>query len=156
MWGLDAGNDQNQPSISNCIIPARQMSAIDSNLEWVISVGEVLPTGFAAIDTINNNPATGYWAVLRVRRWCRQFSQRSRYLFSSVDLVSMSRVTDATDGTAAASWAASMRPSANISGRRVGNTGCCECIYVMPAPPEDPPAESTLLPQHRLLKPMTS
>ena len=33
---------------------------IDSK-EWVITVGS-LPTGYAAIDTVNNNPATGYWA----------------------------------------------------------------------------------------------
>ena len=32
------------------------------NLEWVISVGS-LPTGYAAIDTAGNNPATGYWAA---------------------------------------------------------------------------------------------
>ena len=57
----------------------------------------------------------------------------------------MSRVTDGTDGTAAASWAASMRPSANISGRRVGSPGAAN-TYVMPtvvAPPTEPTAPAT-------------
>ena len=35
----------------------------------------------------------------------------------------MSRVEGGMDGTAAASWAASMRPSANIHGRRIGTPG---------------------------------
>ena len=43
----------------------------------------------------------------------------------------MSRVTGATDGTAAASWAASMRPSANLGGRRIGTPGAAN-VYVMP------------------------
>ena len=55
-----------------------------------------------------------------------------------IDLVSMSRVTGGTDGTAAASWAASMRPSANLSGRRVGSPGAAN-TYVMPA--AEPEAE---------------
>ena len=44
----------------------------------------------------------------------------------------MSRVTDGTDGTAEASWAASMRPSENISGRRIGTPGAAN-LYVEPA-----------------------
>ena len=43
----------------------------------------------------------------------------------------MSRVTGGTDGTAAASWAASMRPSENIEGRRIGTPGAVN-VYVMP------------------------
>ena len=132
MWGLD-GNDKTSQYIE-LHNPGTADVTID-NLEWVISVGS-LPTGFAAIDTINNNPATGYWAP----------PGNGGVTVASVayptvsDLVSMSRVTDATDGTAAASWAASMRPSANISGRRVGTPGAANA-YVMPAPPEDPPAD---------------
>ena len=66
MWGLDGGvlSDglkRKTASISNCIIPARQHVTID-NKEWVISVGS-LPTGYAAIDTAGNNPASGYWAA---------------------------------------------------------------------------------------------
>ena len=56
----------------------------------------------------------------------------------------MSRVTGAADGTAAASWAASMRPSANLSGRRIGSPGAAN-VYVMPtvvAPPTEPTAPS--------------
>ena len=133
MWGLD-GNDIQPVSISNCIIRARQMSPLITK-EWVITVGS-LPTGYAAIDTVNNNPASGYWAP----------PGNGGVTVASVanptvsDLVSMSRVTGATDGTAAASWAASMRPGANLSGRRVGTPGAANA-YVMPAPPEDPPAD---------------
>ena len=53
-----------------------------------------------------------------------------------IDLVSMSRVTGAADGTAAASWAASMRPGANLSGRRIGTPGAANA-YVMPEMMDD-------------------
>ena len=123
MWGLD-GNDKTSQYIE-LHNPGTADVTID-NLEWVISVGS-LPTGFAAIDTINNNPATGYWAPPG-----NGGVTAASVAYPTVsDLVSMSRVTDATDGTAAASWAASMRPSANISGRRVGTPGAANA-YVMP------------------------
>ena len=54
----------------------------------------------------------------------------------------MSRVTGGTDGTAAASWAASIRPSANLSGRRVGSPGAAN-LYVMPTAAAEPTAEPT-------------
>ena len=123
MWGLD-GNDKTSQYIE-LHNPGTADVTID-NLEWVISVGS-LPTGFAAIDTINNNPATGYWAP----PGNGGVTAASQAYPTVSDLVSMSRVTDATDGTAAASWAASMRPSANISGRRVGTPGAANA-YVMP------------------------
>ena len=114
--------------------PGTAAITIDSK-EWVITVGS-LPTGYTAIDTVNNNPASGYWAppgnggVTAV----------SADFPTVIDLVSMSRVTGATDGTAAASWAASMRPSANISGRRVGTPGAANA-YVMPAAEPEPDTE---------------
>ena len=62
MWGLDGAGD---PTIGSQYIelhnPGTAAITIDSK-EWVISVGS-LPTGYAAIDTVNNNPASGYWAV---------------------------------------------------------------------------------------------
>ena len=137
MWGLNGGAD---PATGSQYIelhnPGTAAITIDSK-EWVITVG-TLPTGYAVIDTVNNNPASGYWAppgnggVTAV----------GEATPTIIDLVSMSRVsgTDGADGTAAASWAASMRPSANLSGRRVGTPGAANS-YVMPAPPEDPPAD---------------
>ena len=96
---------------------------IDSK-EWVITVGS-LPTGYAAIDTVGNNPASGYWAVPGNGGVT---AAKLTHTPTVIDLVSMSRVTGGTDGTAAASWAASMRPSANLSGRRIGSTWCCESL----------------------------
>ena len=96
--------------------------------EWAVVVGDA-PTGFTVIDTAGNNPATGYWQVPGTDGVSKV--EASAGFFTLVDIVSMSRVTDGTDGTAAASWAASMRPSANISGRRVGTPGAAN-VYVMP------------------------
>ena len=52
----------------------------------------------------------------------------------------MSRVADGADGTAAASWAASIRPSANLGGRRIGTPGAANA-YVMPAVEAEPETE---------------
>ena len=132
MWGLDgAGKDSQYIELHN---PGTAAITIDSK-EWVITVGS-LPTGYAAIDTVNNNPATGYWAPPGNGGVTVASAENP----TIIDLVSMSRVADGADGTAAASWAASMRPSANLSGRRVGTPGAAN-TYVMPAPPEDPPAD---------------
>ena len=56
----------------------------------------------------------------------------------------MSRIPGSADGTAAASWAASMRPSENLSGRRVGTPGAVN-VYVK-APPPPPPAPTPTAP----------
>ena len=127
MWGLNGAGD---PTTGSQYIelhnPGTAAITIDSK-EWVITAGS-LPTGYAAIDTINNNPASGYWAP----PGNGGVTAASAAYPTVSDLVSMSRVTDGADGTAAASWAASMRPSANISGRRVGSPGAAN-VYVMPA-----------------------
>ena len=137
MWGLDgAGKDSQYIELHN---PGATAITIDSK-EWVITVGS-LPTGYAAIDTVSNNPATGYWAPPGNGGVTAADTTNP----TVIDLVSMSRVTDGTDGTAAASWAASMRPSANISGRRIGSPGAAN-TYVMPtvvAPPTEPTAPTT-------------
>ena len=135
MWGLNGGAD---PATGSQYIelhnPGTTAITID-HLEWVIAVGS-LPTGYAAIDTVNNNPATGYWAA----PGNGGVTTVSATHLTVIDLVSMSRVTDGTDGSAAASWAASMRPGANLSGRRVGTPGAAN-VYVMPAAAPDAPAE---------------
>ena len=134
MWGLDADACRKTASISNCIIRARQQSPLitENGQSWL----EMLPTGFTVIDTVGNNPATGYWAppgnggVTAV----------TALYPTVVDLVSMSRVADGADGTAAASWAASIRPSANLGGRRIGTPGAANA-YVMPAAEAEPETE---------------
>ena len=135
MWGINGVGD---PTTSSQYIelhnPGTAAITID-NLEWVITAGS-LPTGYAAIDTINNNPASGYWAP----PGNGGVTAASASYPTVIDLVSMSRVTDGTDGTAAASWAASMRPSANIGGRRTGTPGAANA-YVMPAAEPEPETE---------------
>ena len=132
MWGLDgAGKDSQYIELHN---PGTAAITIDSK-EWVITVGS-LPTGYAAIDTVGNNPASGYWAV----PGNGGVTAATDTYPTVIDLVSMSRVADGADGTAAASWAASMRPSANISGRRIGSPGAANA-YVMPAAEPEPEPE---------------
>ena len=134
MWGLDAGATTSQ------YIELHNTTAAPITLdtrEWVIAVGSV-PAGFTAIDTVSNNPASGYWAV----PGNGGVTAASVEYPTVVDLVSMSRVADSTDGTAAASWAASMRPSANLQGRRIGTPGAAN-IYVMPAAEPTAPTEPT-------------
>ena len=135
MWGINGVGD---PVTSSQYIelhnPGTAAITID-NLEWVITAGS-LPTGYAAIDTVNNNPATGYWAP----PGSGGVTAASVEYPTVIDLVSMSRVAGGTDGTAAASWAASMRPSANISGRRIGSPGAANA-YVMPAAEPEPEPE---------------
>ena len=126
MWGLDAGGKDSQYiELHN---PGATAVTID-HLEWAIAVGTA-PTGFTVIDELSNNPATGYWAPPGNGGVTAASAENP----TVIDLVSMSRIGD--DGTAAASWAASMRPSANISGRRVGSPGAANA-YVMPAEEEE-------------------
>ena len=134
MWGLDRGTTEAQyVELHNTTAAA---IGID-NKEWVIAVGDA-PAGFTVIDTAGNNPATGYWQVPGTDG--ASTVQPNEGFFTLVDIVSMSRVTDGTDGTAAASWAASMRPSANIGGRRIGSPGAAN-VYAMPAAEADPETE---------------
>ena len=130
MWGLDAGGKDSQYiELHN---PGATAVTID-HLEWAIAVGTA-PTGFTVIDEVSNNPATGYWAPPGNGGVTAASAENP----TVIDLVSMSRIGD--DGTAAASWAASMRPSANLSGRRVGTAGAAN-VYVMPAAEPDPETE---------------
>ena len=137
MWGLD-GNSPNGQYIE-LHNPGATAIGID-NKEWVISVGAP-PAGFTVIDAVSNNPASGYWAVPG-NGGVTKVSAAHPVIS---DLVSMSRMMGATDGTAAASWAASMRPSQNLLGRRIGTPGAPNS-YVKPAekpapPPPPPPAK---------------
>ena len=134
MWGLDAGETTSQYiELHN---PGTTAIALDSK-EWAIAVGSA-PAGFTVIDTVNNNPATGYWPPPGNSGVTVATASTPTIL----DLVSMSRVTGGTDGTAAASWAASKVPSSNLSGRRVGSPGATNS-YVMPAAPDTTTTETT-------------
>ena len=132
MWGLDA--DSTKAQYIELHNPGTTAVGID-NKEWAIAVGAV-PAGFTVIDSVNNNPASGYWAVPG-SDGVSSIQPNDGY-FTLVDIVSMSRVMGGTDGTAAASWAASMRPSTNLSGRRIGTPGAAN-VYEMEPPPPPPP-----------------
>ena len=119
MWGLD-GNTTDAQYIELHNTTGKAIG-ID-NREWVITVNDALPTGFTLIDTVSNQTATGgAWKVPGSDGVSKV--EPNAGFFSLVDIVSMSRIEDATDGTAAASWAMSVAPSVNLSGRRVGSPG---------------------------------
>ena len=137
MWGLDGVSPNSQ------YIELRNTTdtaiGIDSK-EWVIAVGSA-PTDFTVIDSAGNNPSSGYWAP---KGRSGATVPTDKILGSVVnpdvtDLVSMARIPGATDGTAEASWAASVaRQSANILGRRVGTPGAANAGVTAPKPPEKP------------------
>ena len=128
MWGQDSGTaDSQYIELHNT---TETDIGIDSK-EWAIVVGAA-PSGFTVLDTVNNRSATGFWAV----PGSGGATKVSQEYPSIIDLVSMSRVTDTTDGSAEASWAMSMRPSANIAGRRIGTPGAANS-YVEPTMEEE-------------------
>ena len=148
MWGLDGDSKDSQ--YIELYNPGTAAIGID-NKEWVITVGAP-PAGYTVIDTVSNNPASGYWSVpgqggltQSVQAAQDQAGATTALAVVAVkDLISMSRITGAADGTAATSWAASMSPAANLSGRRIGTPGAPNS-YVKPAetpapPPPPPPA----------------
>ena len=142
MWGLDG--DATDSQYIELYNPGTAAIGID-NKEWVITVGAP-PTGYTVIDSVSNTPASGYWAVPGQGGLTQsvQEAQDAAGVTTGVavvavkDLISMSRIKDTTDGTAAASWAASMRPSSNLSGRRIGTPGAAN-KYVEPTAPPPPP-----------------
>ena len=114
MWGLN-GND-----ITSQYIEIQNTTDADIGIddrEWVIAVGAGADSHYTTVvDTIGNSAGwevPGSDGVATI--------EPNAGFFTLVDLVSMSRVGD--DGTAEASWAASERPSANLSGRRIGSPG---------------------------------
>ena len=132
MWGLDTDSTNAQ------YIELHNTTAADigiDHLEWAIAVGSGAALGGTVTDTVNNNPppvapaTSGYWVV----PGNSGVSAASATHPTVIDLISMSRVMGGTDGTAAMSWAASILPSANMIGRRIGTPGAAN-IYVMPAP----------------------
>ena len=103
------------------------------HLEWAIAVKTAVPTGFTELDAVGNNPSTGYWEVPGAD--FEVAAAIGNVITEQAPAASMSRVSDATsttgfaaDGTAEASWAASLRRdivrstgNANIIGNRIGH-----------------------------------
>ena len=134
MWGLNGGAD---PQTGSQYIELHNPGTADigiDNKEWVITVGTA-PAEFTVIDSAGNNPTSGFWKAPGSGGVTT--ASASHPVVS--DLVSMSRVTGATDGTAQASWAMSKRPSSNLSGRRVGTPGAANSYVMAPKPEPTPP-----------------
>ena len=135
MWGLDAGSTDSQ--YIELYNPGTTAIGID-NKEWIITAGAP-PAGFTIIDTVSNQPTTGYWAPPGNGGVTAVSADHP----AIVDLASMSRLMDAAgaalDGTMASSWATSMRPSKNLAGRRIGTPGAQNMPYMMEAVVEPEP-----------------
>ena len=116
MWGLDANllADARKSQYIEIQNTTAADIGIDKN-EWVIAVGSGADTVYTTVvDTVGNSAG---WAV----PGSDGNTAASAANPTVIDLISMNRVGD--DGTAQASWIASERPSANLSGRRVGTPG---------------------------------
>ena len=113
MWGLNGDATTSQ------YIEIQNTTAADIGIddrEWVIAVGAGADSHYTTVvDTVGNSAG---WEVPGSDGNIASTATGNPTI---IDLVSMSRVGD--DGTAEASWAVSERPSANLSGRRVGTPG---------------------------------
>ncbi|MCG9131441.1 lamin tail domain-containing protein [Candidatus Poribacteria bacterium] len=140
MWGQDDGLAAADAAKSQWIELHNTTSSvigIDKN-EWVLAFHG--PSGGnsalgTVIDTVGNVPGgiANYWS----QPGNSGVSVATQQHPTVSDLVSMSRIPETADGTAAASWAMSMIPSANLNGLRIGTPGAAN-NYVKPAAP--PPA----------------
>ena len=136
MWGYDRGLDDRAYTEGQWIELHNRTSAAISidKQEWILSYGST--NSFAngiVVDQVSNNPASGYWEAPgqsgvskpdpRVKENDNAFDLLDRAV---EDIVSMSRVAGAPDGTAKSSWARSIPPSTNFaagSANRVGTPG---------------------------------
>ena len=142
MWGYDRGLDDRAYTEGQWIELHNTTAAPISldKQEWMLVYGAT--TSFAAgtvIDTVSNNPSTGYWKVpgqsgvsssdpvvktgVAVEK---EGTKEDVQILDRdiVDVVSISRVAGGPDGTAASSWATSILPSANFSSvGRIGTPG---------------------------------
>ena len=115
MWGLDGARGKESQYIELRNMTGKDLG-IDSR-EWVISVG-ALPEGYTPIDSVGNT-SPSWWQVPGDGGNTAASAENP----TVEDLVSMSRVDATASGTAEANWARSKRPSANLSGRRIGTPG---------------------------------
>ena len=138
MWGQDNGLANADAAKSQWIELHNTTSSvigIDKN-EWVLAFqgpGKGSSALGTVIDTAGNLPGGVRWD----QPGNSGVSVATQENPTVSDLVSMSRIPETADGTAAASWAASMVPSANLNGRRIGTPGAAN-VYVKPAAPPAP------------------
>ena len=132
MWGLDGGSTNGQ--YIEIMNTTDAEIGIDKN-EWVIAVGAGADTLYTTVvDTVGNSAG---WSV----PGSDGNTKAGQATPTVIDIVSMSRV--GADGTAEASWIASERPSANISGRRIGTPGAANNPSEAPAVEAEPEPEPT-------------
>ena len=133
MWGRDRGSTDSQYiELHNTTSTA---IGIDEN-EWAISIGaasDAARAAYTVVDTVSN--ADPYWLVPGSNG-----ATVAAVGYELTEVVSMSRIGD--NGSVAASWAASERPSVNLQGFRIGSPGAAN----NPPMPEPPPPVSTETP----------
>ena len=113
MWGRD-GTAANSQWIELHNTTAADIS-IDAS-EWALTFGGA---AFGTeIDSVGNNPATGYWAVPGSSG---NTNPSGNQLFS--DLVSMSRIDATVSGSDATNWAASTDVGINLTFGHIGTPG---------------------------------
>ncbi len=140
MWGHDRGLDNRAIAEGQWIELHNTTSAAISidKQEWLLVYGTTTSftgAGSVVVDTFSNNPSSGYWgapgqsgtssSLVKIGVAVEKEGQKeTTQVLETEDVISMSRVTGATDGTAAASWARSILPAANFAGtNRIGTPG---------------------------------
>ena len=119
--------------------------SLDKN-EWVFVFGSTTSlTGGTVVDTAGNNPAASYWKALGGSN-VETFGDDDANDIE--EFVSMSRMAGTADGTAAASWAVSILPSANVlAGKDLIATPGAPNNYMMVTAPvvEEPVVEEPVV-----------
>lgn len=156
MWGHDQGLDNRAITEGQWIELHNTTAAAISidKQEWMLVYGATTSftgTGAVVVDKFSNNPSSGYWvapgqsgtssSLIKIDVAVEKEGQKQdTQVLVTEDVISMSRVTGATDSTAAASWARSILPTANFSGtNRIGTPGAANKYTMVPAPPPPPP-----------------
>ena len=151
MWGYDRGLD-NRAYTEGQWIELHNTTAAAISLdkqEWTFVYGITTSvTGGVVVDTVSNNPAGVYWEALgnsgvsssdpAVKTGVAVEKEGTKEDIQILDreideVVSMSRVAGGADGTAEASWAESILPTANFStGGRIGTPGATNSYAKVP------------------------
>ena len=130
MWGRD-GTDTKSQWIELHNTTAADIS-IDAS-EWALTFGGA--AFGTVIDSVGNNPATGYWAVPGASG-----NTAPTGIQSFSDLVSMSRIDATVSGSDATNWAASTDVGINLTFGHIGTPGVAN-RYAAVEVDEDPEPE---------------
>lgn len=150
MWGTDGMADKLDAQWIELHNPGATDVSIDRE-EWVLRFDGPTPVRGShfgtVVDTVGNNPTTGYWEVPGSN------GRAASAIASASTLTSMFLTIDGAtvpaDGTAAANWMASPpRPVINLLGNRVGTPGAAtpyEMPVVVAEEPVTPPTPPVMI-----------